>query len=132
MLTTNLTTGVLIRGATTIFEGARLANIDPTETLQVSVFAFDWTSGSPVALTLFTAPLVPVVNPISLAPNTSQFIFTADLSVLGVSSYEIRFVYPSDSDLVFNCYGLTALPPLLAIGLENIVLHSQLKNVELV
>ncbi|SHJ36497.1 hypothetical protein SAMN02745163_01781 [Clostridium cavendishii DSM 21758] len=116
-----LSTGVLAKDVTTTLAGITLVNVDSDDSANVSVFVFDWTSGSPVQLT------TSIPNPVIILPDTFQNI-TASLS--SVSFYEIRFVYTFDNDIIFNCYGLTALP--FVIGQANNVLHRELSDVELV
>ncbi|MFB7139891.1 hypothetical protein ACFCYN_09580 [Gottfriedia sp. NPDC056225] len=95
-----LSTGVLRRHSDTQFLTVEALNLDPEDSRSVSVFMFDWSSGSPVIL--------PMVDPtmIVIPPNQYRTFRSFQLPPT-LFAYEVRIHHPKDSDVVVNVFGLS-------------------------
>lgn len=95
-----LTTGVLRRHSSTLFLTVEAMNVDPDDTRTVTVEMFDWSSGSPVSLSM--------VDPSTqlLPPNQYRTFRSFQLPNV-LFAYEVRISRSKDKDVVTNVFGLS-------------------------
>ncbi|MFD4703415.1 hypothetical protein ACFWM3_00985 [Gottfriedia sp. NPDC058432] len=95
-----LSTGVLRRHSDTQFLTVEAVNLDPDDARSVSVFMFNWSSGSPVIL--------PMVDPttVTIPPNSYRTFRSFQLPP-NLFAYEVRILHPKDQDVIVNVFGLS-------------------------
>lgn len=94
-----LSTGVLRRHSSTKFLTVEAMNVDPNDSRSVTVQMFDWSSGSPV--------LISMVDPTTqtIPPNQYRTFRSFELPP-STFAYEVRITHPKDKDVVTNVFGL--------------------------
>ncbi|MFF2890069.1 hypothetical protein [Paenibacillus sp. NPDC057967] len=95
-----LSTGVLRRHSSTEFLTVEAMNVDPNDSRSVTVQMFDWSSGSPV--------LISMADPTTqtIPPNQYRTFRSFELTP-STFAYEVRIVHPKDKDVVTNVFGLS-------------------------
>ncbi|CAM4078028.1 MULTISPECIES: hypothetical protein [Bacillus] len=119
-------TGVLTREPATVSAVINIVNLDAYGTQYVNIEVWDWSNYSnPVKLPVLIGEDIPVEFPYLLKGNNLA-VFYADI---GESSdlYEICISYPTQSNIIANCFG-RSLPPYTSQE-GNTVYHKQLVRI---